>query len=111
MLASSHDGASPRSKRLADQASQITIPPEALPFIEWGREDLLSCRQVSILLTIRANPGMSTGAIASALGLNKPSVTRATDKLADMGLVRRAFQPDDRRMVRLLPVAPKKGKR
>lgn len=98
-------------KCVADLATTVEVPEEAQPFIEWGQKDLLSCRQVAILLTIRANPGVSTGPVAMALGLSKPAVTRAADKLAEMGLVKRAIEPSDRRMVRLVPVASKKGKR
>lgn len=98
-------------KCVADLATDVVVPQEALTFMQWGQEDILSCRQVAVLLTIRANPGMSTGPIAAALGVRKPAVTRAVDRLAEMGLVKRAIEPSDRRMVRLMPVNAKKGKR
>lgn len=98
-------------KCVADLATAVAVPQEALPFMQWGQDDILSCRAVAVLLTIRANPGMSTGPIAAALGLRKPAVTRAVDRLAEMGLVKRAIEPSDRRMVRLMPINAKKGKR
>ena len=98
-------------KSVEQLSAAVVLPEEAVPFIKWGQKDLLSCRQVAILLTIRATPGVSTGPVAKALGLSKPAVTRAVDKLAKMRLVKRAMDPSDLRMVQLLPVASKKGGR
>ena len=91
-----------------EQISGMTIPDEARPFLAWAQDDLLTCRQMAILLTVRANPGVSTGAVADLLGLHKPAVTRTADKLEAMDLVRRLPDPNDRRMIRLLPIASKK---
>ena len=90
------------------QASGMTVPDAVLPFLEWAREDLLTCRQMAILMTVRANPGVSTGAIAEVLGLNKPAVTRTADKLVALGMLRRMRDPNDMRMVRLVPITSKK---
>lgn len=94
----------------ADQVAQITIPPEAQPFMVWGHNDILTCRQVAILLTVRVNPGLSTGGLAGALGLSKPVLTRAIDRLTGMGLVRRSVDSGDRRLVQVWPIISKKGR-
>jgi len=96
------------SRPVECQASGMTVPEAALPFLEWAQDDLLTCRQMAILMTVRANPGVSTGAIAEVLGLNKPAVTRTADKLVALGLLRRMRDPNDMRMVRLVPVTSKK---
>lgn len=96
------------SRPVECQASGMTVPEAVLPFLEWAQEDLLTCRQMAILMTVRANPGVSTGAIAEVLGLNKPAVTRTADKLVALGMLRRMRDPNDMRMVRLVPVASKK---
>jgi len=91
-----------------DQVAGIAIPDEVRPLMVWARDDLLTCRQMAILLTVRANPGVSTGAIAEVLGLNKPAVTRTADKLVMLGMLRRMRDPNDMRMVRLVPITSKK---
>ena len=93
---------------IESQASGMTLPDAVRPFLEWAQEDLLTCRQMVILMTVRANPGVSTGAIAEVLGLNKPAVTRTADKLVALGMLRRMKEPNDLRMVRLVPVTSKK---
>ena len=93
-----------------DQVAQVTIPPEAQPFMVWGHNDILTCRQVAILLTVRVNPGLSTGGLAGALGLSKPVLTRAIDRLSGMGLVRRSVDSGDRRLVQVWPIISKKGR-
>lgn len=86
------------------------VPEEALPFLSWDLIGEMSCRQVAVLMTVRANPGFSTGAIAQLLGIPKPAITRASQKLEQMGLMRRVTNSFDRRMVELWP-ASKKGRR
>lgn len=90
------------------QVGQVTVPTEAKPFLAFGQYDLLTCRQAAILMTLRANPGLTVGAIAGALGLNKPSVTRSVDKLEAFGLARRAIDPADRRLVEIWPATSRK---
>ena len=102
---------SKQPNRVADQAKTGWVPPEVQPFLPWIHSDRLSCRQVAVMLTVKANPGFSTGAIAKLLGLNKPSITRATDKLVKMGLLRRTTSMADQRMVELWPAAARKKSR
>jgi len=93
-----------------EQVSDMLIPDVAQDYVAWARLDAdMSCRQVAILLTVRANAGASTGAVAALLGVPKPVVTRAADKLEDMKLLHRAPHATDRRLVMLMPgPAPKK---
>jgi len=103
-----HKKANPRPSE--EQVSGMLIPDAAQAYMDWARLDAdMSCRQVAILLTVRANHGASTGAVALLLGLPKPVVTRAADKLEDLKLLHRVPHATDRRLVMLLPgPAPKK---
>lgn len=90
------------------QVAQITIPAEAATFLAWSLDnDQLTCRQAAILMVIRANPGMSVGPLAVVIGVPKPSVTRAADKLVKMGYLKRQTDFLDRRMVKLVPTRKK----
>lgn len=94
----------------ANQAAQVTVPDEAKQLMIWGRDDLVTCRQLAILFTVRANPGLSTGGLAGALGVHKPVVTRGIDRLTALGLVRRSVDEADRRLVKVWPIITKKGR-
>lgn len=92
------------SKPSLVQSKNITIPEEAKTFIDWDdRGGQMTCRQVAICLIIKSNPGVTVGAVAHVLNCPKPSVTRAVDKLETLGLVMRVTDPDDRRLVLLMP--------
>ena len=82
------------------QADTITIPADARPFMQWIHADL-TCRQAAILAIVTANPGVTVGAVALVLGVPKPSVTRAVDKLYEWSLMHRTHHPEDRRLVQL----------
>lgn len=60
----------------------------------------LSARQMAILTTIYLvqKPHTVRG-LAETLNIAKPAVTRAIDRLSELGLVRRKPDPDDRRSV------------
>lgn len=91
------------TKPLTEQISSVTIPDEAMPFIQWMNMEQLTCRQAAVLMLVKANPGYSTGAIAVALNVPKPVVTRAADKLEEWSLIHRKTCLKDRRMVELWP--------
>lgn len=60
----------------------------------------LTVRQTAILLTIYlAHPPHTVRGLASALGISKPAVTRAVDRLSALELVRRRIDDRDRRSV------------
>lgn len=103
-----HKRAGPRPAD--EQVLNMVIPVAAQSFMDWARLDAdMSCRQVAILLTVRSNHGASTGAVAALLGVPKPVVTRAADKLEDLKLLHRVPHATDRRLVMLVPgPAPKK---
>lgn len=65
----------------------------------------LTARGLAIFLTIAAQPGQSTKAVAEAVGCSAPAVTRWTDALAAAGLIAKAVDPMDRRCV-LLTLTP-----
>jgi DNA-binding MarR family transcriptional regulator len=89
-------------------ASTPSIPPVAMPFVAGASASPhMTCRQMVILATAVANPGMSTGAFARMLDLEKPVITRATYSLQDMSLLRIATDPTDRR--RVMITASSKG--
>lgn len=55
----------------------------------------------SVLVAIRANPGARPGALASALMVKRPNMTRLIDDLEKSGLVQRRAQTSDGRGVTL----------
>lgn len=62
----------------------------------------LSARQMSVLLTVYlAPPPHTVRGLAEQLNVTKPVITRAVDRLSELGLVRRKTDPDDRRSVLL----------
>lgn len=60
----------------------------------------LSMRQIAILLTVYlANDAATVRGLSATLEISKPAVSRALDRLADLGLVRRKIDEGDRRNV------------
>ncbi len=60
----------------------------------------LSARQMAMLLTIYTSPPPHTvRGLASGLAISKPAVTRALDRLSELGFVRRARDEADKRSV------------
>lgn len=60
----------------------------------------LTARQLGIFLTVYLDDGQHTvRGLASLFNICKPAVTRALDKLGELGLVRRKVDPRDRRSV------------
>ena len=60
----------------------------------------LSARQMAIVLTVYTSPPPhSVRALAEILGIAKPAVTRALDRLSILGFIRRARDDADRRIV------------
>ena len=60
----------------------------------------LSSRQMAVLLTVYLRPPPHTvRGLAEALNVSKPAITRALDRLGELGLVRRKTDEEDRRSV------------
>lgn len=60
----------------------------------------LTARQLALLLTVYLTPAPHTvRGIADVLQVSKPAVTRALDKLSQLGLVKRKVDDRDRRNV------------
>ncbi len=60
----------------------------------------LSARQMAMLLTIYTIPPPHTvRGLASGLAISKPAVTRALDRLSELGFIRRARDETDKRSV------------
>lgn len=89
-------------RRVDEQADAITIPDDARLYMRWLEEDL-TCRQAAVLAIITDNPGTTVGAVAAVMGVPKPSVTRAIDRLSEWSLAYRSHNPEDRRLVALYP--------
>jgi DNA-binding MarR family transcriptional regulator len=76
----------------------------ARPFVETAAADAnMTCRQVAILLMMAHHPSHSVKHIARALGLSRPVITRATDRLVLLKLASRSMSSSDRRQVELAP--------
>ncbi len=60
----------------------------------------LSARQMAMLLTVYLTPPPHTvRGLSAALNVSKPAVTRAIDRLTELGMVRRKPDESDRRSV------------
>ena len=60
----------------------------------------LTARQLGVFLTVYLAEGPHTvRGLAAELNINKPSITRALDRLGEFDLVRRQADPMDRRSV------------
>ena len=60
----------------------------------------LSARQLGVFLTCYLEPdGQTVRGLAAKLGVSKPAITRALDRLTEFDLVKRKTDPLDRRSV------------
>lgn len=60
----------------------------------------LSARQMALLLTVYLTPPPHTvRGLAQTLNVSKPAITRALDRLAELGLIKRKTDDTDRRSV------------
>lgn len=75
----------------------ISIMPALTFLLAKGRDDL-SVRQLFVLIECAAGDQTVRG-LAAHVGLNKPAVTRAADRLAELGMLKRRADPADRRSI------------
>ena len=69
---------------------------------EWVRRDVpdLSARQFAVMLTVYLEPPPHTvRGLAERLNVSKPAITRALDRLSELGYLKRKRDDDDRRNV------------
>ncbi len=60
----------------------------------------LSARQMTLLLTVYLTaPPHTVRGLSSELNVSKPAITRALDRLSELGLIRRKIDDADRRSV------------
>jgi DNA-binding MarR family transcriptional regulator len=62
----------------------------------------LTLPQLRVLFHLRAQPGITTNALAQQLDLTTPTVSGLVDKLARAGLVERGRRAEDRRVIPLM---------
>ena len=62
----------------------------------------LSARQMALLLSVYLTPAPHTvRGLSELLKVSKPAITRAVDRLTELGLIRRKIDENDRRSVLL----------
>jgi DNA-binding MarR family transcriptional regulator len=71
----------------------------------WPAADL-SAAQVELVRLVRRDPGIPVSAAAQRLSLAGNTVSTLVGRLVDAGLLQRAVDPADRRVVRLSVTAP-----
>lgn len=60
----------------------------------------LSARQMALLLTVYLTPPPHTvRGLATTLNVSKPAITRALDRLSELGLIKRKTDESDRRSI------------
>ncbi len=95
------------SRRRRERMTNELKPNQALDWwrlamVESVRRDApdLSSRQIALLLTVYlTQPPHTVRGLAATLAVSKPAVTRALDRLGELGLVRRKQDETDRRSV------------
>ena len=78
----------------------LTLWREALAETVRRDQPDLSARQMAVLLTVyMTSPPHTVRGLAALLGVSKPAVTRALDRLSQLGYARRKIDDADRRNV------------
>lgn len=66
----------------------------------------LTLRQLGVLMRVEASrKALSVRELAPELNISKPAITRAIDRLADLGLVERKEGTQDRRLIEVRATA------
>ena len=60
----------------------------------------LTTAQLRVLFYVRADPGVTAGALATRLSVTPPTISGIVDRLVKLGLIRREDDEADRRLVR-----------
>jgi len=88
-------------KLIEEQLNDIKVSGDVMTLVQWMKYDDMTCKQAAFLLLVKDNPGCTVGALAAALGTNKPSISRACIKLEQLGFVSRRRDPLDLRLVQI----------
>ena len=84
---------------LGDDALTQVLRKTILALVRRDEADLTS-RQFGVFLTVYMTAGPHTvRGLAAELNVSKPAITRALDRLGELGLARRKVDPMDRRSV------------
>ncbi len=92
--------AKPEATPAMDSRSALALWRLALT--ETVRQDTpdLSARQMALLLTVyMTDPPHTVRGLAAQLNISKPAITRALDRLSQLGYIRRKIDQTDRRNV------------
>jgi DNA-binding MarR family transcriptional regulator len=90
----------PRADELAEDSLLMGLRAGIIDMVHTKNLPDLSMRQLAVLLMSHtADEPQTVRGLAGALGVQKPIVTRALDRLEDHALVRRIPDPADRRSV------------
>ena len=83
-----------------DQKTLLTLSHDMLAGLVRNDMPDLTLRQLCLILTIYTIPNTHTvRSLALHLNIAKPAVTRALDKLQDLGLLKRKADPNDGRSI------------
>src|SRR3712207_4747366 len=86
-----------------DQNPTFLLQKAVLSLVTQDGTDL-TARQLGVFLTVHLDEGPHTvRGLAARLNVCKPAITRALDKLGELGLARREIDPQDRRSVVVRP--------
>lgn len=93
-----------RAEGAVDEIGKLYVWQEAvLKSVQRKNAPDLSERQMTILLTVYLKPYPHTvKSLSTLLGISKPPVTRALDRLGEYGFIKRQPDENDRRNVLIL---------
>ena len=84
------------------QNQALTIWQEAITESVRGDAPDLSARQMAVLTTVYlTSPPHTVRGLAEQLNVSKPAITRALDRLSELGMIRRKPDEKDRRSVNI----------
>lgn len=80
-------------------------PREFITAFQRWHQGQVSLAHLNVLILLEANGPMSMGHVAEALDISVASATGIVDRMESRGLVERRRDPDDRRVVLVVPAA------
>ena len=86
-------------KKAAHHLGYATTMFDPLRFRAWAELGLTTA-QLRVMFLLRDMPGVTAGELATRLKVTPPTISGIVDRLVRLELVRREFDPADRRLVR-----------